>query len=286
MLQLESLRKAFGKTTAVDGLSLSVRAGEVYGLLGPNGAGKSTTISMAAGLLVPDAGSVRVGRELGDPREANVRRLIGIAPQSISLYDQLTGSENLAFFGKIYGLAGTELVKRVAEVLSYVELADRGSDRVAGYSGGMKRRLNLAAAIMHRPQIVFMDEPTAGVDPQSRAAIFDIVSQLKRDGIAVVYSTHYMEEAERMCDRIGIIDHGKLLVEGSVEYLVKQHGGVSTLEITRTDQAIERIESHNPTQSLLQAASSGSAIAQVRILTPNLESVFLKLTGRTLRDTL
>jgi ABC-2 type transport system ATP-binding protein len=289
MITITDLRKSFGAIRAVDGLSLSVKAGECFGLLGPNGAGKTTTISIATGLLTPDGGSVVIGvpgsREGGgDPRNAEVRRLIGVAPQSLALYDELSAEENLRFFGAVYGLSGKALAARTGEVLELVQLADRRKDRVEGFSGGMKRRLNLAAGIMHGPRVVFMDEPTAGVDPQSRVAIFSIVEKLKRGGTTVVYSTHYMEEAERMCDRVAIIDHGKLLALDTVRGLTNAHGGASVVVVHRrgADQP-ERIETREPVQALAAAVNAGG-VDTASIQAPNLESVFLALTGRTIRD--
>lgn len=289
MITITDLHKSFGAIKAVDGLTLSVKAGECFALLGPNGAGKTTTISLATGLLTPDKGSVVIGEpgEVsggGDPRNADVRRLIGVAPQSIALYDDLTAEENLAFFGSVYGLEGKELRSRVDHVLELVTLADRRKDRAVGFSGGMKRRLNLAAAILHDPQVVFMDEPTAGVDPQSRNAIFEIIKRLKQDGVTIVYSTHYMEEVERMCDRVAIIDHGKLLALDTVRALTGKHGGASIVVIHRhgADQP-ERIETREPVQALAAAVNAGG-VANASIQAPNLESVFLALTGRTIRD--
>jgi ABC-2 type transport system ATP-binding protein len=289
MITIKDLRKSFGAVKAVDGLSLSVKKGECFGLLGPNGAGKTTTISVATGLLNPDGGSVVIGEPGskeggGDPRNADVRRLIGVAPQSLALYDDLTAEENLAFFGAVYDLSGGDLSKRVSEVLKLVALDDRRKDRVGGFSGGMKRRLNLAAAIIHGPRVVFMDEPTAGVDPQSRVAIFGIVAALKREGTTVVYSTHYMEEAERMCDRVAIIDHGKLLALDTVRGLTGTHGGSSVVLVHRRGaEQPERIETREPVQALAAAVNAGG-VDTASIQAPNLESVFLALTGRTIRD--
>ena len=287
MITITDLRKSFGDIKAVDGLSLSVKTGECFGLLGPNGAGKTTTISIATGLLTPDSGSVVIGDPAsggGDPRNADVRRLIGIAPQTLALYDELSAEENLRFFGAVYDLGGRELAERVDEVLGLVQLADRRKDRVGGFSGGMKRRLNLAAALTHRPRVVFMDEPTAGVDPQSRVAIFGIVEKLKRSGTTIVYSTHYLEEAERMCDRVAIVDRGRLLALDTVRGLTNEHGGASVVLVHRrgADQP-ERIETRNPVQVLAAAVNAGE-VDTASIQAPNLESVFLSLTGRTIRD--
>lgn len=287
MIAIADLRKSFGHIKAVDGLSLSVRSGECFALLGPNGAGKTTTISIATGLLSPDAGSVVIGDAAvggGDPRDPAVRRLIGVAPQSIALYDDLSADENLRFFGSVYGLRAGVLRDRVTEVLNLVSLGDRRDDRVGGFSGGMKRRMNLAAALLHGPRVVFLDEPTAGVDPQSRVAIFGIVEQLKRDGVTVVYSTHYMEEVERMCDRVAIVDHGRLLALDTVQGLTSRYGGESVVVVKRhgADQP-EQTRTRDPLQVLARAVNAGG-IDAASIQTPNLESVFLALTGRTIRD--
>ncbi|MDP1662080.1 MAG: ABC transporter ATP-binding protein [Phycisphaerales bacterium] len=287
MITITDLHKSFGAVNAVNGLSLTVRPGECFGLLGPNGAGKTTTISIATGLLKADSGSVTIGDAAageGDPCDAAVRILIGVAPQSIALYDQLTAEENLRFFGSVYGMSGKPLTAAVSDVLKMVQLSDRRGDRVGGFSGGMKRRLNLAAALLHGPRVVFMDEPTSGVDPQSRVAIFGIVESLKRNGTTIVYSTHYMEEAERMCDRVAIVDHGKLLALDTVRGLTAKHGGASVVMVHRrgADQP-ERIETRDPVQSLAAAVNAGG-VDTASIHAPNLESVFLSLTGRTIRD--
>jgi ABC-2 type transport system ATP-binding protein len=242
VLTFDNVRKRFGKgsamVTAVDGLSLDVRRGEVLGLLGPNGAGKSTTVNMAIGLVAPDSGTVRLDGG-HSPTNPGVRRKIGVAPQALALYDLLSGEENLRFIGE-----------RVHWALAFVGLVDRRRDRVDTYSGGMKRRLNLAAALIHDPELVLLDEPTAGVDPQSRNQIFDNILGLKQLGRTVIYTTHYMEEAERLCDRIAIIDRGRLLALGTVQELLDANGVAPRMVLQR-----------------------GS-----------LEEVFLNLTGKSLRD--
>lgn len=280
MLRLEDLAKRFGRLTAVDGVSLEVHRGEIFGLLGPNGAGKSTTIALAMGLLRPDGGRVEyVG--LGSPEDPRVRRHLGLAPQSIALYDDLTAEENLRFLARLYGVADPP--RRVQETLELVGLAPRAGDRVRTFSGGMQRRLNLAAALVHEPPLLLLDEPTAGVDPQSRASILELVRQLAAQGRGIVYTTHYMEEAERICDRIGIIDQGRLLDIGSVEELVGRHGGRSIVVIERTDGGEERLLSAEPLKDLAAALGNGD-VRGVRVERPDLESVFLALTGRSLRD--
>jgi ABC-2 type transport system ATP-binding protein len=280
MLRLESVRKQYGSLVAVADLSLTLARGEVLGLLGPNGAGKSTTVSLAVGLLVPDSGRVLVdGR---DPRDAEVRRRLGAAPQALALYDMLSGLENLQFFATMYGLSGARLAERVAWALDFVGLTDRAKDRVAGYSGGMKRRLNLAAALMHDPELVLLDEPTVGVDPQSRNQIFENILALKRLGRTVIYTTHYMEEAERLCDRIAVLDRGALLAQGTVSELLRAHGAKPTL-IVQTASGEHRSETADPLGELNRLAASSSVVS-FHMERATLEQVFLHLTGRSLRD--
>ncbi|MBL9121564.1 MAG: ABC transporter ATP-binding protein [Phycisphaerae bacterium] len=280
MLRLTNLAKRFGDVVAVDGLSLDVRRGEVFGLLGPNGAGKSTTISMAMGLVHPDTGSVEL-EGLGAPTDAEVRRHLGLAPQTLALYDDLTAEENLAFFAKLYRL--DRVRERVASVLELVGLSQRGKHRVKGFSGGMQRRLNLAVALIHDPPLLMLDEPTAGVDPQSRNNIIELVRSLASQGRTIVYTTHYMEEASKLCDRVGIIDHGKLLDVGTVSELVARHGGTTSVVIERLDVPEERITTTDPLKVIAQSLSNGD-VAGLRVERPDLESVFLALTGRSLRD--
>jgi ABC-2 type transport system ATP-binding protein len=278
---MEHLRKSFGAVVAVDDLSLRVDRGEVFGLLGPNGAGKSTTIGMAVGLVRPDSGTVDLDGK-GSPERAGVRRELGVAPQSLALYDQLTGEENLRLFATLYGLHGSTLRARVAAVLEGVGLTPRKDDRVEGYSGGMKRRLNLAAALVHDPPVVLLDEPTAGVDPQSRNSILEMVAALAGAGKTVIYTTHYMEEAARVCTRVGIIDRGKVLALGTVPELIARHGGTSVVTITRA-AGEERRETGDPIREAA-AAMQTPGVLGVRIDRPDLESVFLSLTGRSLRE--
>jgi ABC-2 type transport system ATP-binding protein len=283
MLHLRDIRKRFGSVNAVDGLSLSVHRGEVFGLLGPNGAGKTTTISMAIGLLKPDTGSVELDG-LGPPSERAVRRHIGVAPQALALYDALSADENLRFFGRIYGLRGQALADRAAVVLDDVGLLPRRRDRVRAFSGGMKRRLNLAIAMLHDPPLLLLDEPTAGVDPQSRNNILELVARLRERGRTILYTTHYIEEAQRLCDRVAVIDHGRLLALGTVNELVTAHGGRPTLALHR-GEAIERVETDDPVPAIARALAPGApALTGLAIERPSLESVFLRLTGRSLRD--
>ncbi len=281
MLTLENVSKRFGDIVAVDGLSLSVNEGEIFGFLGPNGAGKSTSVNLAVGLLEPDSGSVAIG-EHGRPRDPAVRARIGVATQAVAIYEELTGDENLRFFAKLYGLSGSELAHRVDWALAFVELTDRRSDPVSTYSGGMKRRINLAAALLHDPQLLLLDEPTVGVDPQSRNALHDKVAELKTQGRTVVYTSHYMEEVERICDRVGIIDEGKLLALGTVADLIAEHAGASVV-IAETAAGERRLESREPKRAL-EALQGIEGLIGFRTERPDLETVFLNLTGHRLRD--
>jgi ABC-2 type transport system ATP-binding protein len=281
MLRLTNLRKSFDQTVAVADLSLEIRTGEIFGLLGPNGAGKSTTIGMAVGLIAPDSGTVEIEGS-GDPSRPEARAKIGVAPQSVALYEDLTGRENLAFFGSLYAMRSGTLAARVDELLRLVGLEDRAGDRVKVYSGGMKRRLNLAAALVHDPPLVLLDEPTVGVDPQSRNAIFEIVRGVREAGKTVVYTTHYMEEAEKLCDRVGIIDHGKLLALDTVEGLLAAHGGQSVV-VAQMNGEEKRVTTAEPLKEIAEFLRRGE-MRSVRIERPDLEAVFLGLTGRTLRD--
>ena len=276
----DNVGKRYGDRQALSGLNLDVRRGEVFGLLGPNGAGKTTTMHIAVGLIAADQGSVRVLG--GDPRDASLRQRFGIAPQKLSLYEELTGRENLAFFARSFGLRGAHLKQRVDAALAFVALQDRQQDRVVGYSGGMQRRLNIAAAIVHEPELVLLDEPTVGVDPQSRNAIFDNVLALKQAGHTVVYTTHYMEEAERLCDRIAIVDQGRVLALDTLDGLVRQHGGDAQLSIERAGRT-EYLHGDDPVQVLGKALAEGP-VDSFQLRRPSLEQVFLKLTGRQLRD--
>jgi len=281
MLRLFNLTKRFGTTVAVDDLSFSAEPGEILGFLGPNGAGKTTTISMIAGLLRPDVGHIEIDGA-GAPDRAEVRRKIGVAPQALAVYGELTGEENLTFFGKLTGLTGGALRERVAWALDFVALGDRRHDRAKTYSGGMKRRLNLAVALVHDPPLLLLDEPTVGVDPQSRNAMFDKIIELKSAGHTVVYTTHYMEEAQRLCDRVGIIDHGRILALGEVDKLIETHGGMSVVTARKPDGEV-RIESNDPLKECARLQRDGEVLS-LRVDRPSLETVFLNLTGRALRD--
>ena len=281
MLILSHIVKRYGTRTAVDDLSLGVRPGEIVGLLGPNGAGKSTTMHVATGLLAPDAGSVTIGR-YGSPSQSAARRRLGFAPQNLAVYDLLSAEENLAFFAQLYGLSGAARVARVEASLALAGLTERRHDRVGAYSGGMKRRLNIAAAILHEPELVLLDEPTVGVDPQSRNAIFDSIEALKAQGRAIVYSTHYMEEAVRLCDRVAIIDQGRVLALDTVPGLIAGHAGPPRLHV-RTAGRDVAMETRDPLGELNRLAAE-APIESFHVEAPTLEQVFLSLTGHTLRD--
>jgi len=281
MLKFTDVWKSYGDTKAVAGITLEIRRGEIFGLLGPNGAGKSTAVHLAVGALIPDRGTVAIG-EHGDPSLPDVRARIGIAPQAISLYESLTAEENLTFFGRLYRLHGVQLREKIDAALKFVALIDRRRDQVKTYSGGMKRRLNLAAAVLHEPELILLDEPSVGVDPQSRNLIFENILHLREQGRTVVYTTHYMEEAQRLCDRVGIMDFGKLLAVGSVSELLTQQGGKTALVVT-TDGTEIRMETDDPLGELNRLAAV-APVADFRLERSTLEQVFLNLTGRKLRD--
>jgi ABC-2 type transport system ATP-binding protein len=310
MLLAEGLRKSFGSREAVSGVGFHIGAGEIYGLLGPNGAGKTTTISMITGVLPRDAGRVVVdGIDLDEGAPA--RRRIGLVPQAITLYEDLTARENLYFWGRMYELRGAALATAVESALADVGLTERADDRVATFSGGMQRRLNLVAGLLHRPGLLTLDEPTAGVDPQSRSAIFELLERLRDSGMAILYTTHYIEEAERLCDRVGIIDGGRLIAEGTRQELVAKLGREVRIELSFSGaRAPERSEAvakavagvhraHFGEDRLVVISADGSACmpallsalidsslapSRVEVVEPDLEDVFLGLTGRALRD--
>lgn len=278
------------------GVDFRIETAEAFGLLGPNGAGKSTTIHMLVGALAPDRGTVTVDTD-GDVTRPEVRRTFGIAPQDLAIYDELSAEENLAFFGRIYGLGGARLAERVTWGLEFAGLKDRRKDRAGTYSGGMKRRLNLACAAVHEPKVLLCDEPTVGVDPQSRNHIFDSIEALKAQGCTLLYTTHYMEEAERLCDRVAIMDHGKILAVGPVEQLIEDHGGLAVVQADlagEVDSAVTlpghlqgrrlSIETERPFEAMAQLGGLGLEIEELRLQRPDLERVFLQLTGRSLRD--
>jgi ABC-2 type transport system ATP-binding protein len=309
ILACRDLRKRFGDRVAVDGIGFEIGPGETYGLLGPNGAGKTTTISMICGLLARDGGEVVVAGSPIDPGATAARAAIGYVPQDLAIYPDLSARENLRFFGRLYGLGGRQLRDRVSDVLGVVDLTDRADERTERFSGGMKRRLNIAVGLLHRPQLLVLDEPTVGVDPQSRNAILTSVEALGDEGIAILYTTHYMEEAERLCDRVGIVDEGRLRAEGTRRELVSLVGqrdrvslaasgdlhagaaGAAALngvdEATVHDGGLDLlvIDARRMLPRLLQSmVDSGVAVRSVEVVEPDLEAVFLHLTGKALRD--
>jgi ABC-2 type transport system ATP-binding protein len=311
ILTTKDLRKSFGEVDAVRGISFSVLEGEIFSLLGPNGAGKTTTISMLSGLLAPSGGTATIGgQDIGRDLLA-VKKIIGIVPQEIALYEELTGRQNLSFWGHMYDMGGKMLRQRIEEVLDIAGLTERAGDRVETYSGGMKRRLNIAAGLLHRPRLLFMDEPTVGIDPQSRRRILDTIKELRDQGMTVLYTTHYMEEAEELSNRVGIIDHGRLIALGSQKELTRLVGEQESLKLHPADgydsgalaelfQDVpgvlaagrlngEVILTVDEAEDALPGVIARANQADVRIRSidieePNLEAVFLHLTGRALRD--
>ena len=281
MIKLESVTKRYGDLLAVDGISIHVKKGEIFGLLGPNGAGKSTMISMLSGQTMADSGELSVGDH--PPCSNDAKRLLGVAPQSTALYEDLSALDNLQFFGSLYRLSREKLAQRCEEVLEFTGLADRAKDRVSNYSGGMKRRLNLAATLLHEPEVLLLDEPTVGVDPQSRNKLFENILALKAQGKTILYTTHYMEEVERLCDRVGIVDHGRLLALDSVDNLIRQYGGASQVRLTGAAGEVV-IDTDQPIIDLQQLLVEHRDITDLQLRRPDMEKVFLNLTGRTLRD--
>ena len=316
-LEINNLFKKFGDLIAVNDVSFTVQEGEIFSLLGPNGAGKTTTISILSTLIPPTSGDAVIGGHSVVKNPMAVKKLIGVVPQEIALYDDLTALENLNFWGKMYGLGGRELSTRVDEVLVQIGLQDRAKQRIKTYSGGMKRRVNIGVGLLHQPRLLFLDEPTVGIDPQSRRAILDSVKELNRAGMTILYTTHYMEEAQELSDRVGIIDYGKLIALGTQKELTSQVGEMDTLILhlgenedpvnlaqslgslpgvlqanpTRTQQG------NNPQVAIVTPAAEellapivshtnelGIKIYSVDMREPNLEAVFLHLTGRALRE--
>ena len=303
------LHKSFGGNQAVQGVNFEVKQGEIFSLLGPNGAGKTTTISMLSCLLRPDEGDAHVmGHSIrSDP--TGVKSVLGVVPQDLALYEDLTARENLSFWGKMYGLRGSKLKLRVDEVLEVIGLRDRANERVNKYSGGMKRRVNIGVALLHKPKVIYMDEPTVGIDPQSRRNILDSVMALKNEGMTVLYTTHYMEEAQELSDHVAIMDHGKLIACGTHEELVKLVGQQTRIDLTlngdsenvmgawKNIDGVSRVSSEDGLVTVLvkdsnqilphlfeAAAQLSIRITSVDIREPNLEALFLHLTGRALRD--
>ena len=305
MIMVKELSKNFGEIRAVRGIDFTVERGEIFGFLGPNGAGKTTTISMLSGLLRPDSGSITIdGMDMAS-RGRDIRRIMGIIPQEIALYEELSGRDNLLFWGGLYGLSGGELKDSVDRALELVDLVDRSKDAVRTYSGGMKRRINLCAGLIHDPKIILLDEPTLGIDPQARIRILEVVKRLAGEGKTVIYTTHYLEEAEHLCDRISIIDEGTIHASGTLAELVELVGGKILVSITGdfgADEAKQvigdaefdhlsdgelrvKLLDRDSTGRLLGGLfSAGLHVDEVAIREPSLESVFLQVTGRELRD--
>ncbi len=311
ILEVQQLVKKYGDKVAVNGISFDIQAGEIFSLLGPNGAGKTTTISVLSTLYVPTAGDAVIGGHSVVKEPMAVRNLIGVVPQDLALYEDLTARENLAFWGQMYNLSGKALNARIDQVLEQIGLKDRAKQRVKTFSGGMKRRVNIGVGLLHQPRLLFMDEPTVGIDPQSRRAILDSVKDLNRQGMTVLYTTHYMEEAQELSDRVGIIDHGDLIALGTQGELTRQVGEYEALQLHISEmddsealaQALRGVEGvvradvidHTITlitpeaEKILapvvsRANERGIRIHTVTIQEPNLEAVFLHLTGRALRD--
>lgn len=312
LLTVTDLIKKFQKFEAVKEISFSVHKGESFGLLGPNGAGKTTAISMITGLFPQTSGTISIsGIDMAkQPKKA--QRLIGIVPQEIALYQTISARENLKFWGRMYGLSGSTLSNRVDEVLEQIGLTERAKDKVSTFSGGMKRRVNIGAAILHKPELLIMDEPTVGIDPQSRTNILDTVKQLNEQGMTVIYTSHYMEEVEYLCKRIGIMDHGQFIAQGTIPELREMIGDRSRIVLTfsRDPESKEELSTmlfpffsesdiqwgdeqltifHKEPQLVLSqlvqhVTNAGEVVKAVEIVEPNLESVFLHLTGRSLRD--
>jgi ABC-2 type transport system ATP-binding protein len=308
VIEVSNLRKKYGEIEALRGVSFTVGAGEIYGLLGPNGAGKSTTIGVLCGLVRPDAGQASLNGIDIARRPVDARRVLGVVPQEVALYSEFSARDNLAFFGRLYGLAGSALASAIDRVLAKVSLEDRAKEPIERFSGGMLRRLNIAAGLLHDPKVVLMDEPTVGLDPQTRANILDLVRSIAAGGAAIVYTTHYLDEAERLCDRIGIIDHGVILAEGTLQELREASGEreIIALRGTFAVDAVAREMRKYPEYELIKASESEllltvqraeqeltgllavaaalGTVREVAIRQPSLENLFIKLTGRELRE--
>jgi ABC-2 type transport system ATP-binding protein len=308
LLRVEGLFKAFGAIRAVDSVSFEVRPGEIYGLLGPNGAGKTTTISIVSGLLKADAGEVFVADTAfwSDPQRA--KRMMGVVPQELAVYEELSGRENLEFWGRMAGLSSRDAKSRAAELLEALSLADRAKDAVKTYSGGMKRRINLGCALLHRPQLLLLDEPTVGIDVQARLNLLEFIRGLCASGTAILYTTHYLEEAESLCQRIGIIDHGRLLAEGTLHELQQRLGGdrlfaleadfkdtspdawsgfrekFRVIQQTERQLVVAAIGARDPSDCLKELLGLPIRVENVTLKRPSLNDVFLQLTGRELRE--
>jgi len=306
MIEVKNITKNYGKTQAVRGISFSIKDGECYGLLGPNGAGKSTTINMLSMLFPPNSGQITINGTDASNANVAVKQIMGIVPQEIALYDKFTAWENILFWGSIYGIKGKQLHDKAEELLKWVGLFDRRKEKINSYSGGMKRRINIACALLHSPKVVLLDEPTVGVDPQSRNLIFELIQQLNKEGMTIIYTTHYMEEAEKLCNRIAIMDNGQIVAQGTLDEL-KQQSAVTDMIVVDFTQApdekllAEKLKSEisvfensltmlssdskkDLTRVVTTCTDAGFEINRIDIQKGNLESVFLKMTGKQLRD--
>lgn len=311
ILEVKQLAKNYGDFAAVKGISFDIAEGEIFSLLGPNGAGKTTTISILSTLYAPTAGDALIGGHSVTREPMAVRQIIGVVPQDLALYEDLTARENLSFWGQMYNLGGKTLKNRIDEILEQIGLADKANQRVKTYSGGMKRRVNIGVGLLHKPRLLFMDEPTVGIDPQSRRAILDTVITLNKQGMTVLYTTHYMEEAAELSSRVGIIDHGELIALGTQKELTQQVGQSETLTLHMDEgqaadklatalhglAGVQRVDLSDHTISVMtlgaeeilagvvaRSSEVGLKIRSIEIREPNLEAVFLHLTGRALRD--
>ncbi|MBE9917381.1 ABC transporter ATP-binding protein [Paenibacillus donghaensis] len=303
MLEVTGLRKAYPKKQALENVTFSLRPGTSFGFLGPNGAGKSTTMKILTGIVKADSGSAKLfGKDLTRESEA-VSKYIGYVPQDITLYEKLSAFENLEFFGEAYGVRGKELKQRIQEVLTRTGLLERSKDIVSTFSGGMKRRINIAAALLHRPKLLILDEPTVGIDPQSRNHIFEMIRELNREGVTIIYSTHYMEEVEALCDEVAIMDQGSIKAMGPLGQLLEQYGqksiylevpgltelsqdpDVASIRKEGSGWLLETEKLPDVMQRLLRQASQHAwDVKQLEVVRPSLESVFLRVTGTALRD--
>jgi len=307
MISVTNLRKNYDNVQALKGISFDIKKGEFYGLLGPNGAGKTTTISIMSTILEPDAGNVSIAGFDLKKNPTECKKAIGVVPQEIALYNELSAYDNLMFWGSLYDVRKGELKSGIDETLKRFGLYERRNDKVKTYSGGMKRRINIAAALLHKPSILFMDEPTVGIDPQSRNLIFEVVEKLHQQGMTIVYTTHYMEEAEKFCDRIAILDNGQIIVQGTLDELKSSSKMKETIvvsfvnlsddlfqKISREWEGLIRVENsvHFYTSNvksdlskiILKCSDTGLGISHIDILKINLETIFLNLTGKQLRD--
>lgn len=307
MIEVEHISKQFGKIKAVKNISFSIKKGEVFGFLGPNGAGKTTTLNMLSGLLESDEGSIALDGFNLNENTIECKKNIGVVPQEISLYDDFSAYDNLMFWGSLYQIPKKKLKENISKILNLIGLEDRKDDLIKTYSGGMKRRINIASALLHEPKILFMDEPTVGVDPQSRNRIFEIVETLNKQGMTIIYTTHYMEEAERLCDRIAIIDHGEIIAQGTLNQLQKQSNTKEMVVLTFKSVSEEKFKELNEklglkselqeskilfecdinkdlTKIISACNTANLTIEDVTVKKANLEAIFLQLTGKQLRD--